>query len=193
MKVKSESEVTQSCPTPSNPMDCSLLGSSVHGIFQARVLEWGAITFSDIFTSFPKSVYMCSVTSVMSDSLDNSPPGSSVHFSSKNIGVCCHALLQGIFPIQGSNLHLLHCRWILYYWATSTPKSCVHITKAGCSGVQLLWKSLFWNYWEQGVSFYFSEPLKWSHKDLVIGSEALRKKKGSCYVPRVPKFSCLGM
>ena len=79
MKVKSESEVTQSCPTPSNPMDCSLLGSSVHGIFQARVLEWGAITFSDIFTSFPKSVYMCSVTSVMSDSLDNSPPGSSVH------------------------------------------------------------------------------------------------------------------
>ena len=43
MKVKSESEVTQSCPTPSDPMDCSLPGSSVHGIFQARVLEWGAI------------------------------------------------------------------------------------------------------------------------------------------------------
>ena len=43
MKVKSESEVAQSCPTLSNPMDCSLPGSSVHGIFQARVLEWGAI------------------------------------------------------------------------------------------------------------------------------------------------------
>ena len=42
MKVKSESEVAQSCLTPSNPMDCSLPGSSVHGIFQARVLEWGA-------------------------------------------------------------------------------------------------------------------------------------------------------
>ena len=41
MKVKSESEVPQSCPTLSNPMDCSLPGSSVHGIFQARVLEWG--------------------------------------------------------------------------------------------------------------------------------------------------------
>ena len=43
MKVKSESEVPQSCPTFSNPMDCSLPGSSIHGIFQARVLEWGAI------------------------------------------------------------------------------------------------------------------------------------------------------
>ena len=46
MKVKSESEVVQSCPTLSNPMDCSLPGSSIHGIFQARVLEWGAIAFS---------------------------------------------------------------------------------------------------------------------------------------------------
>ena len=46
MKVKSESEVAQSCPTPSDPMDCSPPGSSVHGIFQARVLEWGAIAFS---------------------------------------------------------------------------------------------------------------------------------------------------
>ena len=43
MKVKSESEVAQSCPTLSDPMDYSLPGSSIHGIFQARVLEWGAI------------------------------------------------------------------------------------------------------------------------------------------------------
>ena len=43
MKVKSESEVAQPCPTLSDPMDCSPPGSSVHGIFQARVLEWGAI------------------------------------------------------------------------------------------------------------------------------------------------------
>ena len=48
IKVKSQSEVAQSCPTLSNPMDCSLPGSSIHGIFQARVLEWGAIAFSDI-------------------------------------------------------------------------------------------------------------------------------------------------
>ena len=43
MKVKSKREVTQSCPTLSDPMDCSQPGSSIHGIFQARVLEWGAI------------------------------------------------------------------------------------------------------------------------------------------------------
>ena len=47
MKVKSESEVAQSCLALSDPMDCSLTDSSVHGIFQARVLEWGAIAFSD--------------------------------------------------------------------------------------------------------------------------------------------------
>ena len=46
MKVKSESEVAQSCPTLSDLMDCSPPGSSVHGIFQAKVLEWGAIAFS---------------------------------------------------------------------------------------------------------------------------------------------------
>ena len=45
-KVKSESEVTQWCPTLHDPMHCSLPGSSIHGIFQARVLEWGAIAFS---------------------------------------------------------------------------------------------------------------------------------------------------
>ena len=50
MKVKSQSEVTQLCPTLSDPMDCSLPGSSIHGIFQARVLEWGAIAFSTVCT-----------------------------------------------------------------------------------------------------------------------------------------------
>ena len=57
MKVKSESEVVQSCPTLSDPMDCSLQGSSIHGIFQARVLEWGAIAFSGLDSA---SAQMCS-------------------------------------------------------------------------------------------------------------------------------------
>ena len=56
MKVKSESEVAQSSPTLSDPMDCSLPGSSVHGIFQARVLEWGASAFSNSLV-IPRNSY----------------------------------------------------------------------------------------------------------------------------------------
>ena len=51
MRVKSESEVDQLCPTLRDPMDCSPPGSSIHGIFQARVLEWGAIAFSVLYTN----------------------------------------------------------------------------------------------------------------------------------------------
>ena len=54
MKVKSESEVAQSCLTPRDPMDCTPPGSSIHGIFQARVLKWGAIAFSRIFLDASK-------------------------------------------------------------------------------------------------------------------------------------------
>ena len=57
MKVKSENEVAQSCPTPSDPMDCSLPGSSVHGIFQARVLQWVAIAFSDSWRNINHSFH----------------------------------------------------------------------------------------------------------------------------------------
>ena len=58
MKVKSESEVAQSCLTLSDPVDCSLPGSSVRGIFQARVLEWGAIAFSEWYiTAIKKNVF----------------------------------------------------------------------------------------------------------------------------------------
>ena len=54
MEVRSESEVIQLCPTLSDPMDCSPPGSSIHGIFQARVLEWGAIAFSASRTNTQK-------------------------------------------------------------------------------------------------------------------------------------------
>ena len=58
MKVESESEIAQSCPTLSDPVDCSLPGSSVRGIFQARVLEWGAIAFSEWYiTAIKKNVF----------------------------------------------------------------------------------------------------------------------------------------
>ena len=83
MKVKSESEAAQSCPTPSDPMDRSLPGSSVH-------------------LCYP---------------MDCRLPCSSVHGDSpgKNIGGCCHDLLHGIFPTQGLNPGVPHCRQILYH------------------------------------------------------------------------------
>ena len=56
-KVKSESEVAQSCPTLSDPMDRSPPGSSIHGIFQARVLEWGAIAFSSVVLATENNMY----------------------------------------------------------------------------------------------------------------------------------------
>ena len=66
MKVKSESEVAQSCPTLSDPMDCSLSRSSIHGIFQARVLEWGAI--SEVIDTSPGNLdfNLCFIQPVVS-------------------------------------------------------------------------------------------------------------------------------
>ena len=57
-KVKSESEDSQSCPILSDPMDCSPPGSSVHGIFQARVLEWGAIAFSTYVLLYVDKIFI---------------------------------------------------------------------------------------------------------------------------------------
>ena len=59
MKVKSERKVTQLCPTLSDPMDCSLLGSSIHGIFQARVLEWVAIKMESVTCVSIKELNTC--------------------------------------------------------------------------------------------------------------------------------------
>ena len=72
MKVKSESEVGQSCPTLFDPMDYSLSGSSVHGIFQARVLEWIAISFSR-GSSQPRNRTW--VSCIQADALLSEPPG----------------------------------------------------------------------------------------------------------------------
>ena len=105
MKVKSESEVTQSCPTLRDPMDCSPPGSSIHGIFQARVLEWGAIAFSEKESES---------RSVVSDSLRLHGLYSPWNSPGQNTGVGSLSLLQGIFSTQGSNIGLLHCGQILY-------------------------------------------------------------------------------
>ena len=83
MKVKSEKEVSQSCLTLHDPMNCSSPGSSIHGTLQARVLEWVAIAFSR--QTYPaaasaaaaaKSIQSCPT---LCDPIDGSPPGSSIH------------------------------------------------------------------------------------------------------------------
>ena len=96
IKVKSESEVTQLCPTLHSPMDCSLPGSSANGIFQARVLEWVAIAFSI------RGCYCCCcccIASVVSDSVRphrRQPTRLPGPWDSpgKNTGVGCQFLLQ---------------------------------------------------------------------------------------------------
>ena len=89
MKVKSESEVAQSCLTLSDPMNCSPPGSSVHGIFQARVLEWGAIAFSD---KYPYNEQF----SVFTRSLSLFPSPAVCHFTQQ---ICIDSYsLPGIMP-----------------------------------------------------------------------------------------------
>ena len=78
MKVKSESEVAQSCPTFSDPMDCSPPGSSAHGILQARVLEWVAIDFSNAMKVKSESEVTQSCPT-LSDPMDYSLPVPSIH------------------------------------------------------------------------------------------------------------------
>ena len=117
-------------------MDCSRSsGSSVHCILQARILVWVAIPFSRgsswprdwtwisyiadrFFTVLATMLYLFTQPCpTLCHPMDSSPTGSSVHGDSpgKNTGVGCHALLQGIFPTQGSNSGLPHCRLILYH------------------------------------------------------------------------------
>ena len=79
MRVKSESEVSQSYSISSNPMDCSLQGSSVHGIFQARVLEWGAIAFSIYLCLERNKVKVSQSCQTLCDPMDSNPPGSFAH------------------------------------------------------------------------------------------------------------------
>ena len=94
------------CPTLCDPMDCSLPSSSVHGILQARMLEWVVIPFSRGSSNpgiKPRS------PALQADSLLSEPPG-----KPKNTGVGSPSLLQGIFETQESNWGLLHGRQILY-------------------------------------------------------------------------------
>ena len=96
--VKSESEVAQSCPTLCNPIDCSLPGSSIHGIFQARVLEWGAICFFKRLCSvqFSSGAQSCPT---LCDPMNRSTPGLPVHHQLLEFTqTCVHWVSDAIQP-----------------------------------------------------------------------------------------------
>ena len=120
--------VTQLCLILCGPKNCSPPVSSVHGILQARILEWVAIPFlggsfwhrdwTQIFCIAGRFLTICEVSeshSVMSNSLQPHRLYSWWNSSGQNTGVDSLFLLQGIFPTQGSNPGLPHCRWLLYH------------------------------------------------------------------------------
>ena len=112
--------VAQSCPTLYEPNDCSPPGSSLHGILQARLLEWVAIPFSR-GSSRPRDqsqVYHIAGRFFIILSRRGSP---------KNTEVGSHSLPQGIFSTQGLNPHLLLGRWILYHLShQGSPLHIIH-------------------------------------------------------------------
>ena len=125
MKVKSESKVAQSCLTLSDPMDCSLPGSSIQGIFQARVLEWGAIAFSQVvllswnfhlelvlvFVKWSEAAQSCPT---LCDPMDCSlPQAPSMGFSRQEYWSGLPFPSPGDLPDPGWNPGLPHCRQTL--------------------------------------------------------------------------------
>ena len=105
MKVKSESEVTRTCPTLCDPMDCSLPGSSVHGIFQARVLEWGCHCLLQL---------VCQSCPALWDPMGCGLPGSSMGLSRKEYWSELQFPSPGDLPHPGIEPDFLYQRQILY-------------------------------------------------------------------------------
>ena len=121
-----EGEVAQLCPTLCNPTDCSLPGSSIHGIFQARTLEWFAISFSKAWKWKVKSesevaqvVYLKVTQScpTPSDPMDCSLPGSSIHgiFQARILEWVAISFSRGSSQPRDRTRGLLHCRQMLYH------------------------------------------------------------------------------
>ena len=164
MKVKSESEVAQSCITLNKPMDCSLPGSSVQWIFQARILEWVAIVFSNACMR-SKPLLSCPA---LCDPMDSSPPGSSVHrilqartlewvaisFSLK--------LLRGLQMCLGFSAHssvLSSLRAAAHTSHGQASRSQVHTNTTGvCTGLWLQGKGM--RYWPPHPLIYTKNQSK---------------------------------
>ena len=118
MKVKSESEAAQSCPTCSDPRDCNLRGSSVHGIFQARVLEWGAIAFSRII------LYSMALTH-LGDHSSAGHLGCFLHLANTN-SAATNTLVQGLLQ------HLPHLMPLTMLYLTTQQQTAHYALCAPC-------------------------------------------------------------
>ena len=119
MKVKSEIEVTQ-CPTLSHPMDCSPPGSSIHGIFQARVLQWGAIAFYMYMYMYMYMYLVAQSCPTVCNSMDCSLPSSSVH-----------RILQA---------RILERTAVPFSRGSSRPRDQIHISCISCIGSWVLYQ-----------------------------------------------------
>ena len=123
MKVKSESKVVQSCPTLRDPMDCSLPGSSIHGIFQARILEWGAIAFSVLrryWVAKWKQWYMVQVRHI------KKPPAAEEN-ASLPISLCSFLCLDVTFgPFIGTTVSMFLSDFLISYQSVPTGSQLPH-------------------------------------------------------------------
>ena len=113
MKVKSEREFAWLCPTLCNPMDCSLPGSSIHGIFQARVLEWGAIAFSHYCIIGPNNIpeKVTETRTQFSISLVPELIYFLLHYPSRGMAHCCFQFYAGQASKGGQRISLV-VQWL---------------------------------------------------------------------------------
>ena len=114
MKVKSESEVTQSCLTLRDPMGCTLPASSIHGIFQAKLLEWGAIALSDIYIHMYTNIYILFQILFLYMLLKNTKYRSLCYTG----GPCWLFILL-------IHINCLYYMWIFGLGSIDTPNSCM--------------------------------------------------------------------
>ena len=133
MKVKSKSEVAQLCPTPSDPMDCSAPGSSVRGIFQARVLEWGAIAFSLFAQSITLFYYPFVITYLLISAVIWLGPAFPLH---RTIGIMLfiqHYISHR--PEQGSGTQYVLHKYLFSDWMNRSKS---HRPGEGCCSTQFV-------------------------------------------------------
>ena len=132
----SELKVAQSCLTLCDPTDCSMPGSSVHGLLQSRILEWVAVPFSRQ-SSQPRD--RTQVSHIEGESVLSEPPG-----KPKNTGVGRLSHLQQIFPTQESYQGLLHCRQILYQLSYQGTSSHSQLPPRGTDPILVFWWCCFY-------------------------------------------------